>query len=50
MCIRDRYTGPATTRNAIKLLKTIGYDSTIINAAERSAGYFLNNGKWNVEN
>ena len=26
------YTGPATTRNAIKLLKTIGYDSTIINA------------------
>ena len=45
-----QYTGPATTRNAIKLLKTIGYDSTIINAAERSAGYFLNNGKWNVEN
>ena len=44
------YTGTATTRNAIKLLKTIGYDSTIINAAERSAGYFLNNGKWNVEN
>ena len=44
------YAGPATTRNAIKLLKTIGYDSTIINAAERSAGYFLNNGKWNVEN
>lgn len=44
------YTGLATTRNAIKLLKTIGYDSTIINAAERSAGYFLNNGKWNVEN
>ena len=44
------YKGPATTRNAIKLLKTIGYDSTIINAAERSAGYFLNNGKWNVEN
>lgn len=44
------YTGPATIRNAIKLLKTIGYDSTIINAAERSAGYFLNNGKWNVEN
>lgn len=44
------YTGHATTRNAIKLLKTIGYDSTIINAAERSAGYFLNNGKWNVEN
>ena len=44
------YTGPAKTRNAIKLLKNIGYDSTIINAAERSAGYFLNNGKWNVEN
>ena len=44
------YTGPATTRKAIKLLKTIGYDSTIINAAERSAGNFLNNGKWNVEN
>lgn len=40
-------TGPATTRNAIKLLKTIGYDKDIINAAEKSARYFLDNGKWN---
>ena len=36
-----------TTRNAIKLLKTIGYNSDIINAAENSARYFLENGKWN---
>ena len=41
------YSGPATTRNAIKLLKTIGYNSDIINAAENSARYFLENGKWN---
>ena len=41
------YSGPATTRNAIKLLKTIGYNGDIINAAENSARYFLENGKWN---
>ena len=41
------YSGPATTRNAIKLLKTIGYNSDIIHAAENSARYFLENGKWN---
>lgn len=44
------YSGPATTRNAIKLLKTIGYNNDIINSAEKQAAYFLNNGKWNVEN
>lgn len=44
------YAGPATTRNAIKLLKTIGYDKAIIDAAEKRAGYFINNGKWNIEN
>ena len=38
------YSGPATTRNAIKLLKTIGYNSDIIHAAENSARYFLENG------
>lgn len=40
------YTGPATTRNAIKLLNTIGYDDRIIKAAQKSAAYFLENGRW----
>lgn len=40
------FKGPATTRNAIKLLNIIGYNKEIINAAERQAGYFLENGKW----
>lgn len=38
--------GPATTRNAIKLLKTIGYDDNVVKAAEQSASYFLDKGKW----
>ncbi|MDO5381858.1 MAG: hypothetical protein Q4F06_03935 [Eubacteriales bacterium] len=44
------YKGPATTRNAIKLLKTVGYDYSIIAAAQRQASYFLDKGMWNVDN
>ncbi|MGN0327760.1 MAG: hypothetical protein ACI4D4_02140 [Lachnospira sp.] len=44
------YKGPATTRNAIKLLKTVGYDNSIIAAAQRQASYFLDKGMWNVDN
>lgn len=40
------YKGPATTRNAIKLLGVIGYDKSIIRAAEASASYFIDNGAW----
>ncbi|MGN0318840.1 MAG: hypothetical protein ACI4E1_12990 [Lachnospira sp.] len=40
------YKGPATTRNAIKLLGVIGYDKNIIRAAENSAAYFCDNGSW----
>ena len=40
------YKGPATTRNAIKLLKVIGYDSNIIKGAEERANHFLSEGNW----
>lgn len=38
--------GPATTRNAIALLKVLGYDSRIIAEAEDMAGHFLAEGSW----
>lgn len=40
-------TGPATTRNAIKLLKVIGYDADIINNASSRAETFFKTGNWN---
>ena len=36
--------GPATTRNAIKLLKVMGYDETLIADADRLAGQFMESG------
>lgn len=42
------FKGPATTRNAIKLLNIIGYDQRIIKAAEAQAGYFIDNGIWKM--
>ncbi len=38
--------GPATTRNAIALLKMLGYDSNIIREAETMAERFLADGSW----
>lgn len=38
--------GRATTRNAIKLLGIMGYDSGIIHEAEEMAGDFLRTGVW----
>ena len=38
--------GPATSRNAIALLKVLGYDDTIITGAEEMAEKFLESGKW----
>lgn len=38
--------GPATTRNAIALLKVLGYDSAIIENAEKMASVFLEKGIW----
>ena len=38
--------GPATTRNAIALLKMLGYEEKIIADAEAMAGYFLTEGIW----
>lgn len=42
------FKGPATTRNAIKLLSIIGYDTKIIQEAEKQAGYFIENGIWKM--
>ena len=39
-------TGPATTRNAIKLLKVIGYDKEIIDGAMTRAENFMRDGVW----
>lgn len=38
--------GPATTRNAIKLLEAIGYETALIEDAERLAEGFMESGKW----
>ncbi len=38
--------GPATTRNAIKLLGALGYDSSIVTDAQKMADGFLQNGTW----
>ena len=41
--------GPATTRNAIKLLKKIGYDSDIVTRAEKVARSFEETGVWSLQ-
>lgn len=38
--------GPATTRNAIALLKMLGYDTKIVTEAEQMAEGFLASGNW----
>lgn len=38
--------GRATTRNAIRLLRSMGYDSKLVEDAERLAEEFTANGKW----
>ena len=43
------YEGRATTRNAIKLLGILGYDQSVIDAADRTAGQFLEKGIWSLE-
>lgn len=40
------YPGKSNTRNAIKLLKFIGYRDAIVNSAEKNAETFTINGKW----
>ena len=41
------YPGKSTTRNAIKLLKILGYNENIVNNAEKRAQLFAANGYWN---
>lgn len=40
------YPGKSETRNAIKLLKIMGYETPIVESAEARAKYFMENGKW----
>lgn len=42
------YTGEAKSRNAIKLLKMIGYSDEIVNNASHMANNFLENGVWKL--
>lgn len=42
------FAGKATTRNAIKLLKVMGYREEIIEQAEEMAENFMKNGVWKV--
>ena len=41
--------GPATSRNAIALLKMLGYEKMLIKDAEELADTFLQTGKWEVQ-
>ena len=38
--------GRATSRNAIKLLRMLGYPQKVVERAEQSAEYFLKSGEW----
>lgn len=40
--------GKATSRNAIKLLKVLGYDNSLVKDAENMAANFLETGKWSA--
>ncbi len=40
------YPGKAGTRNAIKLLKIMGYEAAIVESAEARAKYFMEKGRW----
>jgi len=40
--------GPATSRNAIKLLSVMGYDGNLTQKAEETAKRFLESGKWSL--
>lgn len=40
------YEGRSTSRNAIKLLKLLGYNNSIVGEAEERAGNFVREGKW----
>lgn len=42
------YEGRAVSRNAIKLLKLLGYSDSIVDEAEERAGRFVEEGKWHV--
>jgi DNA mismatch repair ATPase MutS len=43
--IRD---GQTTTRNAIKLLKSMGFDKNLVKQANEKADFFITEGKWKL--
>lgn len=42
------YKGRAVSKNAIKLLKLLGYSKDIINDAENAADEYMNTGEWSI--
>ena len=40
--------GPADSRNAIRLLRALGYDPGIADRAEERAAHFLETGNWKL--
>lgn len=42
------YPGKSSTRNAIKLLKYMGYDDSIVKQAELRAEEFISSGRWHI--
>lgn len=44
------YPGKSNSRNAIKLLKLMGYDDSIVNSSEERALKFLEEGNWSIIN
>jgi DNA mismatch repair ATPase MutS len=38
--------GPATTRNAIRLLSVLGYEKELVENAQKMADGFLEKGSW----
>ena len=41
--------GPATSRNAIRLLGVLGFPETVVEGAQRRAEDFLREGRWRRE-
>lgn len=41
--------GAAVTRNAIRLLKLMGFDNGIVDAAHKRADRYMETGKWENE-
>jgi len=43
------YKGRSNSRNAIRLLELLGYETDIVEGANEMVARFLKNGKWSLE-